>query len=382
MRDYANIKRIVIKIGSSSLVNSDKSLNEVKIAELIAVIHELRQQNREVVLVTSGAIAVGMNKLRLKTRPKAIPLKQACAALGQVSLIETYEKYAQMYQMLCAQILVNHDDFENRKRMLNLSNTFEMLFTNGVIPIINENDALATEEIKVGDNDTLSALLVPMIDADLLVLISDVDGLYNKNPREFEDAKLVYEIENIDESIDQMIGQKKSDVGTGGMATKIKAARMATSSGCHMLIINSNKLHDVIDCLQGNQVGTWFTGRKEKMKSREHWIIYNTYAKGSIVIDQGAVEAITKRKSLLPKGILEVKGRFLSDSVVFIEDEQNHHIAKGITNYSSEEINQIKGKPSSEINRLLGQVENKNKDEVIHANDLVVIKGEDHGKLK
>ncbi len=379
MRDYTHIKRIIIKIGSSSLVNSDKSLNENKIAELMAIINAIKQQQKEVVLVTSGAIAVGMNKLGLKSRPKAIPLKQACAALGQVSLIETYEKYAQTVQMLCAQILVNHDDFENRQRMLNLSNTFEMLFANGVIPIVNENDALATEEIKVGDNDTLSALLVPMINADLLVLISDIDGLYNKNPREFKDAMLIDYIENIDNSIDNMVGEKKSDVGTGGMATKIKAARMATNSGCNMLIINANKLHQILDCLEGKVVGTWFASRKEKMKSKEHWIIYNTYAKGTIIIDQGAVDAISKRKSLLPKGILEVKGRFLSDSVVFIEDEQGKQLAKGIANYSSEEISHIKGKPSSEILPLLGH---KNKDEVIHANNLVIIKGEDHGNIK
>jgi glutamate 5-kinase len=379
MRDYRHIKRIIIKIGSSSLVSSDKSLNEDKIAELMEIVHAIKQQQKEVVLVTSGAIAVGMNKLGLKSRPKTIPLKQACAALGQVSLIETYEKYAQTYQMLCAQILVNHDDFENRHRMLNLSNTFEMLFANGVIPIVNENDALATEEIKVGDNDTLSALLVPMINADLLVLISDIDGLYNKNPREFTDAILIDYIANIDHSIDDMVGVKKSDLGTGGMATKIKAARIATNSGCNMLIINANKLHQILDCLEGKAGGTWFASRKEKMKSREHWIIYNTYAKGIIVVDQGAAEAIFKRKSLLPKGILEVKGRFLSDSVVFIEDEEGKLLAKGIANYSSEEINHIKGKPSSEILSLLGH---KNKDEVIHANDLVIIKGEDHGKIK
>jgi len=378
MRNCTQIKRIIIKIGSSSLVNADKSLNEAKIAELIAIIHSLKQQEKEVVLVTSGAIAVGMNKLGLKARPKAIPLKQACAALGQVSLIETYEQHAQKYHMLCAQILVNHDDFENRQRMLNLSNTFEMLFANEVIPIVNENDALATEEIKVGDNDTLSALLVPMINADLLILISDVDGLYSKNPREFTDAKLVDYIECIDESIERMIGEKKSDVGTGGMATKIKAARIATNSGCSMLIINASKLNHILDCLRGECVGTWFASQKEKMKSKEHWIIYNTYGKGSIVIDQGAVTAIFERKSLLPKGILEVKGRFLNDSVVFLEDEQGKQVAKGIVNYSSEEINHIKGKPSSEIIPLLGY---KNKDEVIHANNLVIMKGECHGSI-
>lgn len=379
MRNYTSIKRVIIKIGSSSLVNTDKSLNEARIAELMEKIDALKQKGIEVVLVTSGAIAVGMNKLGLKTRPKNIPLKQACAALGQVSLIETYEKYAQKYQMLCAQILVNHDDFENRHRMLNLSNTFETLFAHKVIPIVNENDALATEEIKVGDNDTLASLLVPMINADLLILISDVDGLYNKNPQEHIDAQLIDYIDCIDCSIEQMIGQKTSDVGTGGMATKIKAARIATNSGCNMLIINSDKLHHIVESLDGKNVGTWFACQKERMKSKEHWIIYNTYAKGSIVIDSGAVNAIYERKSLLPKGVVEVKGRFLRDSVVFIEDIHGKSIAKGVANYSSEEINYIKGNSSKDIENLLGH---KNKDEVIHANNLVIIKGEDHGSIK
>ncbi|MDD3349165.1 MAG: glutamate 5-kinase, partial [Bacilli bacterium] len=262
MRDYKNIKRIIIKIGSSSLVNGDKSINENKIAELIGKIASLMKLEKEVVLVTSGAIAIGMNKLGLSSKPKSIPLKQACASLGQVSLMETYERYANIAGFLCAQILVNHDDFENRNRMLNLGNTLETLFQKHILPIINENDALAVEEIKVGDNDTLAALLVPMVKADLLILISDVDGLYDKNPQDYKDAKLIDFVENIDDDIEKMIDEKNSLVGTGGMTTKIKAARIATSSGCHMAIINSSKLDNIIGIINGENVGTWFAGNK------------------------------------------------------------------------------------------------------------------------
>ncbi|MDD4056454.1 MAG: glutamate 5-kinase [Bacilli bacterium] len=379
MRDYKNIKRIIIKIGSSSLVNGDKSINENKIAELIGKIASLMKLEKEVVLVTSGAIAIGMNKLGLSSKPKSIPLKQACASLGQVSLMETYERYANIAGFLCAQILVNHDDFENRNRMLNLGNTLETLFQKHILPIINENDALAVEEIKVGDNDTLAALLVPMVKADLLILISDVDGLYDKNPQDYKDAKLIDFVENIDDDIEKMIDEKNSSVGTGGMTTKIKAARIATSSGCHMAIINSSKLDNIIGIINGENVGTWFAGNKVRMKSREHWIIYKTYAKGIVIVDAGAVLAIQKRKSLLPGGVIDVDGNFLAESVVFIRDTEGNNIAKGIVNYSSDEIKIIKGKKTTDILPSLGY---KLKDEIIHANNLVIIEGEKYGIIK
>ena len=286
-----NEKRIIIKVGSSSLVKKDGSINKEKIKLIIDTISKIIENGNKVILVTSGAIAVGVNMLGLKRKPQKIALKQACAALGQAKLIEEYQKVANGYNLLCSQILVNHDDFENRNRMMHLSNTMEELLDNNIIPIVNENDALAVEEIKVGDNDTLSALLVPMVGADLLVLASDIDGLFNKNPNEFEDAYKIDIVEHIDQSIEDMAGGAGSSVGTGGMGTKIKAARIATKANCDCAIINSDKLGLISDLINEDDgltsIGTIFRKEKNALKSKEHWIIFYSYAKGMIEIDKG-----------------------------------------------------------------------------------------------
>ena len=247
-----------------------------------------------------------MGKLGLTKKPKQMALKQACAALGQATLMNEYEKYTSLDDILCAQILVNHDDFENRIRMVNLSNTLESLFENNILPIINENDALAVEEIKVGDNDTLASLIVPMINADILVLVSDIDGLYDKNPKIYKDAKKIDVVTSIDSSIDEMVGEITSNVGTGGMATKIKAARITTKAGCDMAIISANYVEKIKDLIEGKKIGTLFVGDSKALHSKEHWMVFNAYAKGSIVVDNGASSAILKRKSLLATGIITI----------------------------------------------------------------------------
>ena len=252
------VKKIIIKVGSSSLVCKDGTINESMFNKLICTINNLMIQNIEVILVTSGAIAVGMGKLGLLQKPKNMGLKQACAALGQASLMNEYEKYAKQYGLLCAQILLNHDDFENKNRMNNLSNTFKELFKNKILPIVNENDALAVDEIKVGDNDTLASLLVPIVNADLLVLASDIDGLYDKNPKQFEDAKKIDVVYKIDKTIDDMIGDVTTNVGTGGMETKIKAARISTKVGCDMAIILNDDIDKLPKLLNGENIGTIF----------------------------------------------------------------------------------------------------------------------------
>ena len=371
------IKRIIIKVGSSSLVNLDGFINETMIDKLISTINLLMKQEKNVVLVTSGAIAVGMGKLGIPKKPKKMALKQACAALGQATLMNEYEKVSTKYNLLCAQILVNHDDFENRNRMLNLSNTFEELFNNKILPIVNENDALNVEEIKVGDNDTLSSLLVPMINADLLVLASDIDGLYDKNPKQYDDAKKIDYVYKIDKTIDDMVGDITSNVGTGGMETKIKAARIATFAGCNMAIISNEDVHKISNLINGEKVGTLFLSDKA-MHSKEHWMVYNAYAKGSIIIDDGAKKALLDRKSLLPKGIINVNGIFEENSVVFIADINNNIIGKGITNFSSRDIINVIGKHSNEAKKIL----NTDKEEIIHANLLVLIEGEQYGRIK
>lgn len=369
-------KRIIIKVGSSSLVLENGLINHSNFQMIIKTIADLHKLGKEVVLVTSGAIAVGMGKLGFSKKPKKMSLKQACAAIGQVSLMNEYQKYADEFNLLTAQILVNHDDFENRNRMINLSNTFQELFDNNIIPIVNENDALNVEEIKVGDNDTLSALIASMINADLLVLASDIDGLYDKNPKQYNDAVKIDYVSKIDSSIDEMIGDITSNVGTGGMETKIKAARIATKAGCDMAIISSNDIKDLKKLLDGENIGTLFAANKT-LHSKEHWIIYNVYAKGTIVIDDGAKNALLERKSLLPKGIIKVKGEFRSNSVVFISDQNNEVIAKGIVNYSSFDCIKIMGKHTNEVKKILNTER-----EVVHANSLVLIDGENYGKIK
>lgn len=372
------IQRIIIKVGSSSLINDEGKIKEEAFDNIIRTISGLMKENYEVVLVTSGAIALGMSKLNLTMKPKKMGLKQACAALGQCTLMNEYEKYSEKYGILCAQILVNHDDFENRNRMINLTNTFEELFLNKILPIVNENDALNVEEIKVGDNDTLSSLLAPMINGDLLVLASDIDGLYDKNPKQYPDAQKIDIVTKIDKTIDSMIGDITSNVGTGGMETKIKAARIATKAGCNMVIISTTDIVKLPDIISGERIGTMFVSEDKILKNKEHWIVYNAYAKGAIVVDDGAKKALMERKSLLPKGIEKIIGEFEEGSVVFISDEQGVKFAKGICNFSSREINKIIGKYSTEAKQILKST----KEEVIHANSLVLIDEAEYGRIK
>lgn len=372
------MKRVIIKIGSQSIIDENEMISLFEIDKLIGIISDLNKRNIEVLLVTSGAIAVGIKRMGLEKKPKNIILKQACAATGQVALMEAYEKITSKYNITCAQILLSHDDFEIRNRVNNLSNTLEALFSHKILPIINENDALTVEEIKVGDNDTLSSLLVPMIKADTLILVSDIDGLYNKNPKEYKDAMLIDEVKTIDERIEAMVGSKISEAGTGGMETKLKAARIATSSGADMYIINANDLDGITRISNGDKCGTVFKAIENILPSKIHWLIYKTYAKGEILVDDGCSTAILNHKSLLPKGIIDVNGDFSMDSVVFIKDK-NGRIAKGITNYSSHDIKRIMGHNSSEIDSILGY---SIKEEVIHANDLVIIKGENYGNIR
>lgn len=371
-------KRIIIKVGSSSLVLENGQLNNEFFSRFIKTISFLMHEGNQVVLVTSGAIAVGMGKLGLTKKPKQMALKQACAALGQATLMNEYEKYTSLDDILCAQILVNHDDFENRIRMVNLSNTLESLFENNILPIINENDALAVEEIKVGDNDTLASLIVPMINADILVLVSDIDGLYDKNPKIYKDAKKIDVVTSIDSSIDEMVGEITSNVGTGGMATKIKAARITTKAGCDMAIISANYVEKIKDLIEGEKIGTLFVGDSKALHSKEHWMVFNAYAKGSIVVDNGASSAILKRKSLLATGIVKVEGNFKENNVIFIVDEYGKKLAKGISNFSSEEIKQVIGKHSQDVKEILKST----KDEIVHASMMVLIEGDEYGTIK
>ena len=376
MRDFKNIKTIIIKIGSSSLVNKDLSINQEFINGIMETFKKLNEKGIKVALVTSGAIAAGMHEIGLTKKPKEMSLKQACAAIGQSKLMESYNKAAEIYGLKTGQILVNHDDFQIRKRMNYLSDTLDSMLKHNIIPIINENDALAVEEIKVGDNDTLASLISPMIDADLLILFSDIDGLFDKNPKLYKDAKLVETVEKIDESIFKMAGDKTTEVGTGGMQTKINAAMISTTSGTNMIICNSNQITNLCDIVDGKEIGTLFLASKN-LSSREHWIIFKANSKGKISVDTGLKKVLEGKKvSILSKGILKVDGEFLKGEIITICDSKGKVIAKGITNYSSTEIKLIKGHESKDYKDILGY---DSKKEVIHADNLVLIKEDLYG---
>ena len=370
MRDFKDIKRVIIKVGSSSLVNKDLSVNNEIIISILSVFKKLKNDGIECALVTSGAIALGMHELKLNKKPKELSLKQACAAVGQAKLMESYNKVASLYDLVLGQILISHDDFQVRKRMLILSDTLDSMFKNGIIPVINENDALAVDEIKVGDNDTLASLISPMIKADLLVLFSDIDGLYDKNPKLYPDAKMINKVEKIDDSILAMVSGATTNVGTGGMETKIDAALSSISSGVNMIICNSNRINDLEKIVKGEEIGTLFV-KGDAVSSRDHWIIFKSNALGAIVVDSGLEKLLRDKKvSILPKGIKDVKGEFLASSVINVISQNGDILAKGITNYSSAEIKLITGVASDKISDVLGYIGKK---QIIHANDLVLL---------
>lgn len=261
MRKIQGIKRIIIKVGSSSLCNERGEIDKEKILHLVLQISKLIQMGYSLVLVSSGAIAAGRGTMKFKNGVQTIPEKQALAAVGQARLMQIYEEIFQLFKIKCAQILLNHDDFNDHKRLLNLTNTMYTLLDYGVIPIVNENDALAVEEIKVGDNDTLSALLVPVIEADLLILVSDIDGLYTANPHLDKNAKLLKYVEKVDQEIMNMAGGSASTLGTGGMATKIRAAKIVNDYGSHMVIVNGQIENSILHVFDEEESGTWFNGK-------------------------------------------------------------------------------------------------------------------------
>lgn len=261
-RNTEGIKKIIVKVGSSSLCNQYGKIEKERILHLVLQISKLIREGYSVTLVSSGAIASGMGALNLEKKPESIPEKQALAAIGQAKLMQIYEEIFELFGLQCAQVLLNHDDFDDQKRLENLHHTMSSLMNYGVIPIVNENDALAVEEIKVGDNDTLSALLATVIHAQLLILVSDIDGLYTKNPHDYKDAKMINFVEKIDENIERMAGGASSGLGTGGMMTKIKAAKLVNDNECHMVIVNGNDSECLMNIFNEKENGTWFQARR------------------------------------------------------------------------------------------------------------------------
>ena len=366
------VKRIVVKVGTSTLANADGSLNEDKIKQIVANLSELNE-NAEVVFVTSGAVGAGMGQMKLAHKPKSIVEKQALAAIGQVSLIHLYQILFWAHGKTIAQLLLTKDDFSDRRRYLNMRSVLRSLLAKKIIPVINENDPVVGEGIrgvKVGDNDTLSALLAGLIEADLLVILTDIDGLYDKNPSVFADAKFINLVENLDDSVRAAAGAEGSKFGTGGMRTKITAAQMTTKNGTHLIIANGADPRNIVRAAQGSEVGTLFLAGKNRINSRKYWLAYSAADNGSVVIDAGAAKALKEGKSLLAVGIREVVGEFERGETLAIKDAGGRALARGITNYSSAELALIKGRKSEEIEAVLGY---KYEDEALHIDNIALI---------
>lgn len=363
-------KRFVIKIGSNILSHEVSGLDTDIIRGLAENIANISSMGYEVVIVSSGAVAAGMKKLGLKSKPRDIRLKQAAAAVGQSTLMWAYEKAFAEYKHKVAQILLTREDFSDRKKYINSKNTIITLLSYGIVPVINENDTVTTDEIKFGDNDNLAALVAILIEAERLVILSDVDGLYQKNPIVCPTAQLIPYVEEITSDIENIAGGPGSAVGTGGMYSKILAAQKATSHGIAVNIINGKKPELLISIVEGKKSGTFFSPCKEKFSHKKGWIAYSSRPKGSISIDDGAVRAIRERgKSLLPTGIMDIEGNFeVGDSVNCLNSE-GKRVAKGLINYSSSDIKKIMRKKTSEIEKILGY---KYSDEAIHRDNMVV----------
>lgn len=364
------IKRIVVKVGTSSLVSDKGSLDIEKMANLVHQLAEVRNQDREVVLVTSGAIRAGMERLGISRRPRNIPDQQASAAVGQSLLMKTYTELFGKYGIITAQVLVTRDDFRERVRYLNIRNTMHTLFRFGCLPIVNENDTVATEEIRFEENDTLSALVAACVDADLLLNLSDVDGLYDGDPRTDKNARLIEEVSGITPEIEAIATGTSSECGSGGMRAKIEAAKIATRSGVTMIIARSTKPRVILDAVEGKNVGTRFLTNASGLSHRKRWIAFGSRMKGKIVVNEGAKRMLVEQgKSLLSAGIVGCEGSFEVGDLVAIVDENGEQIGRGFTNYSAQEVRLIQGKRSSEIEKILGH---KDFDEVIHRDNLVL----------
>lgn len=367
----ANSKRLVVKVGSSLVTNSGAGLDHQAIATWAAQIAALKAMGREVVLVSSGAIAEGMQRLGWKKRPSAVHELQAAAAVGQMGLVQVYETCFRKHGLHTAQILLTHDDLADRKRYLNARSTLRTLLELNVIPIINENDTVITEEIRFGDNDTLGALVTNLIDADALVILTDQTGLYSADPRKDPTATLVGEARAGDPALETMAGGAGSDIGSGGMLTKILAAKRAARSGAHTVIAWGREPDVLIRLAQGEAIGTQLIAGEMKTVARKQWLADHLQVGGKLTLDDGAVNALRKEgKSLLPIGVIAISGDFERGEVVTCLDAKGREIARGLVNYSAQETQKILRHASTEIESILGYVDEP---ELIHRDNLVLL---------
>jgi len=363
-------KRIVVKVGSGVLTGEKyHDVNPEVVSRIARQVAVLIKQGRKVAIVSSGAVAIGARRLEVGRHDLSIPVQQAAAAVGQSDLIGLWAKSLAEEGLKVGQILLTHDDLANRRRFLNARNTINALFDFGFTPVINENDTVAVHEIKFGDNDTLSARVTTLIEAGLLAVLSDVDGLYSSDPRLDKDACKVDIVDRVDDSILAMAKDSSTRTGLGGMASKVRAADEAARIGAATIIIPGAKENSLLDALAGEPIGTFFFPHENKMSGKKHWIEYTLKSQGSIIVDKGAKDALTLNgRSLLASGITDVKGDFESGEAVDIVGPDGKTIAKGLVNYHSPELARIMGRKSGEIEKILGY---KIYDEVMHRNDMV-----------
>lgn len=373
MRDrlLKDATRVVVKIGSSLVASRGTGLRPERIEQLASDIAALKTSGRDVLVVSSGAIVSGIQKLGLTAYPKNLPEKQAAAAVGQSRLMWAYEKAFEALGQKVAQVLLTHQDLADRKRFMNARHTLAALIEFGVIPIINENDTVAVDEIRFGDNDNLAALVAHLIDADVLVILSDVAGLYTEDPRTNKNAALIPLVTDVTKDIERRAGSTQSFEGTGGMATKIQAAKKVAEYGGATLIMSGEKAGLLPSVFDGTEAGTFILPKGKRLTSRKHWIAFTLKAKGQLTLDDGAIEALAKRgKSLLPSGITAVSGEFNAGDAVACVDRNKKEIAKGLVNFSSDALKRIKGLKTADIQKTLGGQEYE---EAIHRDNLVIL---------
>lgn len=372
MRNFSNVKRVVVKVGTSNLTGKNNRLDEKKVKKLVKQLVWLKKSGRQVILITSGAIGAGIGRLKLKAKPRDMPRLQATAAVGQNILMHTYEKNFSKHRQNIAQILLTHEDFEDRKKYLNAQNTLNTLVKLDVIPIINENDTISVDEIVSGDNDSLSALVTANLDADLLIILSDTVGLCTQDPRRNKDAKLIRVVDNITSDIRRACG-RGSTKGRGGMSTKLKAAEKMMEKGIPMVLADGAEKNIIRRIVEGEDVGTLFIPKKG-LTDKKHWIKYTAQAKGEIGIDAGAYKAIKRGKTLLPAGVVKgyIRGSFEAGDIIVIKnDATGRQVARGITNYSKSELMLVAGVSTGMVEKVLKR--KKSKKYVIDRENMVLL---------
>lgn len=370
--ELAKAKRIVVKVGTSTITHESGKINFGKIEILARVLTDLNNSGKDIILVTSGAGAVGKTRLGLKTKPRTIPGKQAAAAVGQGILMHYYENIFGEYGQVVAQVLLTKVDAIDRHRYTNTRNTFQALFDQKVIPIVNENDVVALDELKIGDNDNMSALVAGIADADLDIILSDVDGLYTANPQQDKNAKLISEVTEITPAMEASAVGTGSTNATGGMLTKLQAAKAAMSSGIHLVIASGTDPRIIMEILKGEQLGTLFVSKENRLQFRKRWLAFGARILGTVTVDEGLAKALRKKGgcSILPVGIVKVQGEFDSGATLSVVDVHGTELARGLTNYCSADLQKLRGAKTAEIEHILGA---KHFDEVIHRDNLVIL---------